>query len=324
MMALLLVLLALVAVSLGGLVIFTAITARRVETALPPRGQFIEVSGARIHYLDKGAGPPIVILHGLGGQMGNFTYALLERLTGEFRVILMDRPGSGYSTRARGATGRLTEQAAIVAQFIRKLGLERPLLVGHSLGGAIALTVALDHPEAVKGLALIAPLTHVPKHVPAPFRALDIKSNILRWLVAWTVATPIGIRRGKAILDAIFSPEPAPADFPTRAGGILGLRPWSFYNTSSDMRAVNMDLWKMAGRYSSLQVPVRILYGTSDQVLNHQVHGEGMKAKSSMVSVQLVSGGHMLPISSPDLTANFVKAAARELNNVPGNFSSIP
>jgi pimeloyl-ACP methyl ester carboxylesterase len=311
MITLFLVLLALVAMSLGGLVIFTAITARRVETALPPRGQFVEVAGARIHYLDKGSGPPIVILHGLGGQMGNFTYALLERLTGEFRVILMDRPGSGYSTRAPGATGRLTEQAAIVAQFIRKLGLDRPLLVGHSMGGAIALGVALDHPEAVKGLALIAPLTHVPKHVPAPFRALDIKSNFLRWLLAWTVATPIGIRQGKAILDAIFSPEPAPADFPTRAGGILGLRPRSFYNTSSDMRAVNKDLWKMAGRYSSLQVPVRILYGTSDEVLSPQVHGEALKAKSSMVSLEFVPGGHMLPVTAPDLTAKFIKGAAR-------------
>ncbi len=294
MTALLLAVIALMAVSLGGLVIFTAVTARRVEAALPPRGRFIEIAGARIHYLDKGSGPAIVILHGLGGQMGNFTYALLERLTGEFRVILMDRPGSGYSTRARGATGRLTEQAATVAEFIRRLGLERPLLVGHSLGGAIALGVALD-----------------PRNVPAPFRALDIKSNFSRWLVAWTVATPVGIRRGKAILDAIFSPEPAPADFPTRAGGILGLRPRSFYNTSNDMRAVNLDLGAMVGRYPSLHVPVRILYGTSDQVLSHQVHGEAMKAKSSMVSVELVAGGHMLPITSPDLTANFIKAAAR-------------
>jgi pimeloyl-ACP methyl ester carboxylesterase len=324
MMALLFVVIALLAVSLGGLVIFTAVTARRVEKALPPRGRFIEVAGARIHYLDKGSGPAIVILHGLGGQMGNFTYALLERLTDEFRVILMDRPGSGYSNRPPRATGRLTEQAATVAEFIRKLGLEQPLLVGHSLGGAIALGVALDHPEVVKGLALVAPVTHLPKHVPAPFRALDIKSNYLRWLVAWTVATPIGIRRGKAVLDAIFSPELAPADFPTRAGGILGLRPRSFYNTSSDMRAVNLDLWAMVGRYSSLQVPVRILYGTNDEVLDHRVHGDTMKTKSSMVSLDLVAGGHMLPITAPDLTAKFIKTAARAADKVGGNSPSVP
>jgi pimeloyl-ACP methyl ester carboxylesterase len=311
MMPVLLVVVVLLAGGLGGLVIFTAITARRVETALPARGQFIEVAGARIHYLDKGSGPSIVILHGLGGQMGNFTYALLERLTDEFRVILMDRPGSGYSRRAPGATGRLTEQAAIVAEFIRKLGLERPLLVGHSLGGAIALGVALDHPEVISGLALIAPLTHVPRDVPAPFRALDIRSNFLRLLVAWTVATPIGIRRGKAILDAIFSPDPAPADFPIRAGGILGLRPRSFYNTSSDMRAVNYDLAALLQRYPSLRLPVRILYGTNDEVLNYQLHGEAMKAKSSMVRVELIKGGHMLPITAPDLTAKFIKSAAQ-------------
>lgn len=304
----------LVTAILAGLVIFTAVTARRVEQALPPRGQFIEVSGARIHYLDKGTGPPIVIIHGLGGQIGNFTYALLDRLTDEFRLILMDRPGSGYSRRAPGATGRLTEQAAIVAEFIRKLGLQRPLLVGHSLGGAIALKVALDHPETVKALALVAPLTRVPKQVPAPFRALDIKSNFLRWLAAWTVATPIGIRRGKAILDAIFSPDPAPADFPIRGGGILGLRPRSFYNTSLELQAVNFDLGKMVAMYPSLRLPVRILYGTSDEVLDHAVHGEAMKAESSRVSVELVPGGHMLPISAPDLTANFIKAAARAGN----------
>jgi len=311
MTALLIAGIAIATAILGGLVIFTAVTAHRVEKALPPRGQFIEVAGARIHYLDKGSGTAIVILHGLGGQMGNFTYALLERLTDEFRVILMDRPGSGYSTRAPGATGRLTEQAAMVAEFIRKLGLEQPLLVGHSLGGAIALGVALDHPEVVKGLALVAPVTHLPKHVPTPFRALDIKSNFLRWLVAWTVATPIGIRHGKAILDAIFSPDPAPADFPIRGGGILGLRPRSFHNTSSDMRAVNLDLAKLVVRYSSLRVPVRILYGTDDRVLDYKMHGEAIKAKSSLVSLDLVPGGHMLPITAPDLTAEFIKAAAR-------------
>jgi pimeloyl-ACP methyl ester carboxylesterase len=311
MMTLLIAGIVIVTAVLGGLVIFTAVTTRRVENALPPRGQFIEVAGARIHYLDKGSGPPIVILHGLGGQMGNFTYALLERLTSEFRVILMDRPGSGYSRRAPGATGRLTEQARIVAEFVRKLDLGRPLLVGHSLGGAVALEVALDHPEVVKGLALVAPLTHVPKQAPAPFRALDIKSNVLRWLVAWTVATPIGIRRGKAVLDAIFSPDLAPADFPIRGGGILGLRPRSFYNTSLEMRAVNLDLWAMTGRYISLRVPVRILYGKNDEVLSPQLNGEAMMAKTQMVTLELVVGGHMLPISAPDVTADFIKHAAR-------------
>jgi pimeloyl-ACP methyl ester carboxylesterase len=308
------VLVVLIAVSL---VAFTAITSRRVQIAVPPRGRFIAVGGASIHYLDKGSGPAIILLHGLGGQMGHFAHSLLERLTGEFRVILIDRPGSGYSSRARGASARLSAQAETVAQFIGVLGLGRPLLVGHSLGGAVALALALDHPECVGGLALIAPLTHVPKSVPVAFRALEINSRILRWLVAWTVATPLSICRGKAVLDAIFSPDTVPPDFATKGGGVLSLRPRSFYNTSTDMTAVNTDLTAMVERYASLKVPVSILFGTNDHILEHEIHGVAMKSKISTLHLELVEGGHMLPITAPDLTADFIKRAARSETTIP-------
>jgi pimeloyl-ACP methyl ester carboxylesterase len=309
-MALLIGVVALMLLIVAGLVVFTAVTARRIQLALPPRGRFLDVGGARIHYLDGGSGPTIVLVHGLGGQMGNFTHSLFERLTGEFRVILIDRPGAGYSARARGASARLSVQAETVAHFIRSLGLDRPLLVGHSLGGAVALAVALDHPECIRGLALVAPLTHVPKSVAAPFKPLLIKSKLLRWLVAWTVATPLSIRRGKAALEAIFSPESVPQDFPNKAGGLLSLRPRSFYNTSTDLMAVNKDLYTMVERYASLKVPVSILYGTSDAILDHQLHGVAMRSKVPNLHLELVEGGHMLPITAPDVTANFIKRAA--------------
>jgi pimeloyl-ACP methyl ester carboxylesterase len=138
MTSILLVALALLTLLVAGLVAFTAWTARRIETALPPRGRFLEVDGARLHYLDKGQGPPIVMIHGLGGQMGHFTYALLDRLAREFRVVLIERPGSGHSTRPPGASATLRTQAGTIAKAIRALRLERPLVVGHSLGGAVA------------------------------------------------------------------------------------------------------------------------------------------------------------------------------------------
>ena len=295
-----------------GLVAFTAFTARRVEKALPPRGKFLDLDGARIHYLDKGSGPAILLVHGLGGQMGNFAYGVVERLTNEFRVVVIDRPGSGYSTRASDDAAHLAPQAAYVAQFIRKLGLERPLLVGHSLGGAIALRVALDHPETISALALIAPLTHVPPQVPEPFRPLDIDSKLVRRLLAWTVATPIGILRGATVLKQIFHPDPVPADFPIRGGGILGLRPPSFCNVSADLVAADADLDSMVERYPTIRMPVAILYGTSDNILDYRFHGEAMQSKVPELQLKLVEGrGHMLPVSTPDLTANFIKAAAQ-------------
>jgi pimeloyl-ACP methyl ester carboxylesterase len=313
MMALLLGVGILLAVVIAGLVSFTAITARRVEKALPPRGKFLDLDGARVHYLDKGAGPAIVMVHGLGGQSGNFAYGVVERLAGEFRVIVMDRPGSGYSTRESDDSARLKAQSAFVAELIGKLGLERPLLVGHSLGGAVALGVALDFPGAAGGLALVAPLTHVPAQVPGPFRAMEIKSKLLRRAVAWTVATPVGIRRGVAIVKEIFRPEAVPADFATKGGGLLGLRPRSFYNTSADLMGVNADLFAMEKRYGEIRVPVAILYGKSDAILDPGEHGEAMKGKIAGLRLELMEGGHMLPVTAAEATSEFIRGEARRV-----------
>jgi len=306
--------LAVLAGIVGGLVLFSLWTASRVEKALPPRGKFVDVPGARIHYLDSGAGPAIVMVHGLGGQSGNFAYGVVEKLADKFRVIVIDRPGAGYSTRESDASAPLGKQAKFVADFIRALGLEKPLLVGHSLGGAISLAVALDFPEAVGGLALVAPLTHVPPHVPEPFRPLEIESSLLRWILAWTVGVPMGILRGRKIVKMIFAPEAVPADFATRGGGLLTLRPSHFYTVSTDLVAADADLAGMPARYGSIGVPVGILYGTNDEVLDYCQNGEAMTKEVPGLRLKLVEGGHMLPVTRPEATAEFIREEARRAN----------
>jgi pimeloyl-ACP methyl ester carboxylesterase len=184
---------ALVGLVLAGLLLFTAWTARQVEKRLPPRGRFIDIDGARIHYLDEGTGPTLLLIHGLAGHMHNFTHSLLGKLQQDFRVVIPDRPGSGYSTRPSEAMATISAQARTISRFCHALGLERPLLVGHSLGGAIALPLALNHPEQVAGLALLAPVTHQPDRVPPPFDGIAIGSPLLRRLIAWTLATPLSI-----------------------------------------------------------------------------------------------------------------------------------
>jgi pimeloyl-ACP methyl ester carboxylesterase len=271
----------------------------------------VEVDGARIHYVDEGAGPTLLLIHGLGGHLRHFTHSLVARLATEFRVVVMERPGSGHSTRARGAAAGPRAQADTVAAFVRALGLERPVLVGHSLGGTVALATALEHPELVRGLALIAPLTHVEERPPAPFARLAIGSPLLRWLVAWTVATPAAILRRRATLDAVFGPDPVPHDFATAGGGLLGLRPRGFHAASTDLVAVNDDVPAMVERYAALRVPVGILFGTGDRILDHQVHGVGMAARVAGLRLELTEGGHMLPLTSPDRAAAFVRDVAR-------------
>lgn len=114
---------------------FSTWMTRRIEAAVPINGRFLEVDGERFHYYEEGKGPPLVMIHGLMGSSRNLTYALSGQLREHFRVISLDRPGSGYSTRHKGTPADLPAQARQVAAFINTLGLDKPLVLGHSLGG---------------------------------------------------------------------------------------------------------------------------------------------------------------------------------------------
>jgi pimeloyl-ACP methyl ester carboxylesterase len=299
------------AIVAAALALFTRRTARRIEAYLPPTGRFIDVPGARLHVREQGSGQPLLLVHGLAGQMAHFSYGVLERLAGEYRVVIVDRPGSGYSTRGAAAGASLAEQAQALAGLINTLQLERPLVVGHSLGGAVALTLALEHPDKVGALALVAPLTHAPEGVPAVFKALTIRSGFVRKLVAWTVATPASIARSSKTLAQVFGPEPAPADFATKGGGLLSLRPSQFLSASSDLQTLPDSMPALEARYGELKVPLAVLYGREDRLLDWQANGQALVDKVPGATLKLVDGGHMLPITQPDLTAGFIREAAR-------------
>jgi pimeloyl-ACP methyl ester carboxylesterase len=296
--------------ALAGLVWFTARTASKIEAALPPRGQFMEIDGQRIHYIDRGSGPAIVMIHGLGGNLNHFTYALVERLAGDFRVIAVDRPGSGYSTRPKDASAALGAQAATLAGLIRRLQLQKPLLVGHSLGGALALTIAVHHPDCAGALALIAPLTHARDEPPEVFRGLAIRSKLVRTLLGWTLATPLSILNRDKTLAAVFGPDAVPADFAIKGGALLGLRPKSFYATSSDLMAANDDLPATMQRYGSLAIPFGMLFGKGDRLLDYREQGEAMKQKCPALDLTLMDGGHMLLLTAPDRCVEMIRRIA--------------
>jgi pimeloyl-ACP methyl ester carboxylesterase len=297
----------------GGLAAFSGATARKIEKAVPRDGALIEVGAETLHFTDSGgSGPPILMIHGLGGQMRNFGRPMVDDLARDFRVIRVDRPGSGYSSRARGASARLRVQAETIAEFVRVLKLERPLIVGHSLGGALALALALDHPDAVGALALIAPLTQVQsiEDVPPVFRPLIIRSAAVRRAVAWTLATPMGMMKAEKALVEVFAPEPVPADFGVEGGGLLAMRPGNFYASSSDLVDLEGELEGMVERYPTLSLPVGILYGREDNLLDFAKHGERTAGEIPGAEIELVEGGHMLPFTQPELAAAFVRRAA--------------
>lgn len=313
-------LLALVAIG-AGLVLFTRHIARRVEAAVPAHGRFAEIGGHRLHYVDTAddadddgtarAKPTLVLVHGLGAQLQHMTHSLLARLAPDFRIVAVDRPGTGWSVRERGSSHGLRAQGDVVAGLIGHLGLDRPVVVGHSLGGAVALALGLDHPDKTRGLVLVAPLTQPTDDVPEIFQGLVIRNAVRRRLTAWTLATPLGIRHGEAVRDTAFGPEAAPADFDVAGGALLGLRPGSFETASADLVAIPEELPGMKARYGDLAVPVAVIHGDRDALIPVDT-ARTFAAETGASLAVLDDAGHMIPITRADEVAAFVAEHARE------------
>ena len=304
----------LLAAVLAALLGFTWRAARRVEAALPPQGRFVDLPGARLHVLDKGQGPAIVLIHGLSGQLCHFSYGVVDRLAPQHRVVAVDRPGAGYSVRQPGAAATLAAQADVLAALIDALGLERPLVVGHSLGGAVALTLAQRHPQKVAGLALLAPLTYEPMQMSPVFAGLVIHSPWLRRLVAWTLAVPAMMRQRDRILSVVFGPEAVPADFGMRGGALLGVRPSHFVGARADLVALAVGLPALAQGYAAMRLPVAVLFGRGDRILDPAEQGGALAKAVPGVRLELVDGGHMLPITQPQRSADFIAEMARQVH----------
>jgi pimeloyl-ACP methyl ester carboxylesterase len=142
----------------------TAVGALAIASRHPPTGRFVETDGARLHVLElgpSGDAPPVVLLHGASANLQDMRLTLGERLAARHRVILIDRPGHGWSGRPDGDdAASSTRQAALIAQALDRLGVARAIVVGHSFAGAVVTAFALDHPQRVAGMVLLAPVTH--------------------------------------------------------------------------------------------------------------------------------------------------------------------
>lgn len=305
-------LIALVLAVVAGLAILTGLAARTAAALVPAAGRYATVDGVKLHYVDEGSGPPIVMIHGLASQLQSFTYALAPKLRATHRLIMLDRPGSGYSALGRAAT--LKEQARLVAGLMSEVGIERALIVGHSLGGAVALALAVEHPARVAGLALLSPATQPQSVPPQALKPLAVRSDAMRWLIGWTIAVPASIASRDAVLSALFGPDAAPADFGTRGGALLLARPWTYRAACRDLVEAGGEFGTYAARHGEIRVPVGILYGDGDQILDPKLHGEGMRRSLPEVDLEMLAGGgHMIPLVRADETAAFIERMAAKV-----------
>ena len=313
------ILFVLIAVLLAFLVYFSWSTARKVERAVPPIGQFVEVDGAKLHYLDKGKGRPIVMIHGLGGQLYHYAGTIFDEIAQTNRAIAIDRPGCGYSERPDGTDASPQTQAAIIQKALDRLGIEDPLIVGHSLGGSVALAHAVAHPGKARGYVLLAPAAATPKSIPPMFQGLNRRQPILQRLIAWTVGVPMAAKYGPQITAQIFAPQPVPSAFAIGSGGLLALRPKALVTSMTDFTSSGRGFSKSRANYSSIKVPVTCVYGLEDRVLDAEYQLDALKPIPDLTIERLEGAGHMLMHVEPRAVIAAIQALDERTASSPVN-----
>lgn len=280
------------ALGLGACVTSMAYTSR-VEQAYPANGTLVPVEGRDVHVLQQGStGPAVLMIHGASANAREFTWTLAPRLDGDIRVLMADRPGHGYSERFDGAE-QLGLQARQMAGVLDALAPgEKVVVVGHSFGGAVALRLALDRPELVSGLVLLAPVTHDwgnggttwYNNLAAP----PVLGNAFSQLLP--LVGPTQVRSG---IGSVFRPAPAPDGyFENSAIGLL-FRPPNFRANARDVKSLQEELGAQSARYPELKVPIIVFSGSQDTVLSPKLHVGELKKQVAVELVALPHEGHM-------------------------------
>jgi pimeloyl-ACP methyl ester carboxylesterase len=287
-----------IAVVLALAALATAIGSWLIGRAHPPRGRFVKVRHLRQHVVEIGEAqanaPPIVLIHGAGCNLEDMRLDLGERLAARHRIILVDRPGLGWSKR-RGRDGSSPQyQAAILREVLDALGIDRAIIVGHSWGGAVAASFALDYPERAVALVLLASPVYPHPHPTTTLYAL-FATPVLGWIYARTLSLPIGLLFLGPALWSAFLPQFPPRDYLKRSAARLLLRPSTFLANSRDMADLKRNLEPQPRRYRSLSTPTLVMSGSSDFVVAPQLHAVPFAAAVPDARLVMLPGvGHML------------------------------
>jgi pimeloyl-ACP methyl ester carboxylesterase len=300
------------------LVIYTRWQDARIAARFPPRGSFVTVAGsARLHYTERGPlgseRATVVLLHGASGNQADLMVPLGARLSAKsFRVIAFDRPGHGWSDRPGGpADAEPERQAQLIREGLANLGVSRAIVLGHSLAGVLATTLALKHAELVEGLVLVAPVTHPWPNGDITWYYTPASNPVLGTLFTETVSLPAGQLVMAAALAGVFSPQEVPTDYATRTGIELVLRPAAFRANAQDVAATYAAVSRQAPRLGAIHAPTAIVTGDRDTIVLTAVHSYGSARDIPNASLTVLPGiGHAPHWSAPEAVIAAVEEVA--------------
>ncbi|WP_425439302.1 alpha/beta fold hydrolase [Roseovarius azorensis] len=286
----------------------------RAEAAFPPEGQFLTVDGNRVHAVvmgpRDGSVPDLVLIHGASGNTRDMTFDLAPRLARNYRVIVLDRPGLGYTARLNRSGATITEQADLLQRAAAELGAERPIVLGHSYGGAVALAWAVTRPDRIAALVMVA-------GAAKPWdTGLSAYYRVLSHPVLGPLAIPfltafVRDERVEQAVGEIFAPQEPPEGYLEHIGAGLTLRRHSLRANALQRANLLGEIEALHRRYDEISVPTEIVHGRADTTVGLTIHSEPLSRQIAGANLTTLDGiGHMPHHSAPEEVIAAIRRAA--------------
>ncbi|MEP1767476.1 MAG: alpha/beta hydrolase [Sulfitobacter sp.] len=288
------------------------------NAAYPAQGRLIDVDGTPVHVLIAGSGPDLVLLHGANGNLRDWTFDFVDRVSDRYRVIMFDRPGLGQSGRLPGKSGPWNshfespkEQAILLQKAAAIVGIDTPVVVGHSFGGAVALAWALEQPEDTAALVMLGGVSN-----PWPGDLGKLyQINSSPWGGALAVPLLSAFVPAPYIddsIESVFAPHPTPDGYATHAGVSLALRRETMRANAQQVNGLRPHIVRMSKHYSSLSLPIEIIHGDQDTIVPLAIHSVPLSNQATNAQLTVLKGtGHMPHHTDPQAVVDAIDRAAQ-------------
>jgi pimeloyl-ACP methyl ester carboxylesterase len=223
-------------------------------------------------------------------------------------VILIDRPGHGWSTRARQEDSTPAIQGRMIDAALEKLGVISAIFVVHSWAGALGARMALDYPGRVAGLVMLAPVAYPWPGGVGWYNKL-VTTPVIGPLLAYTITLPLGTLLTEPGARGVFLPQVMPQDWVRRSATPLLLRPREFLANARDLVTLKAAVAEQAPRYGDIRAPTVVITGDADKTVSTNIHSRPFAAAVPGAKLIVLPGvGHMIQNAAPDLVTAEVGA----------------
>ncbi|MFE1602327.1 alpha/beta fold hydrolase [Methylobacterium sp. ID0610] len=298
------------AAALGASALYALSKAREAERHHKPIGHFMTVDGVRLHYMERGKGEPLVLIHGNGTMIQDFLVSgIVEDLARRHRVIIIDRPGYGYSTRPR-ALWTPRAHATLFQKALERLGVARAVVLGHSWGSLVAVALALQAPHLVRSLVLASgyyyPTLRADVLLFSP-PAIPVLGDAMRYSVSPLIARLIL----PGLIKAMFAPAEVPERFDAQMPKELMLRPSQLRAAAEDAALMTPVTVELQEHYRELTLPLVIVTGADDQIADVGRQSVRLHREVPHSDFIVVPGmGHMIHHLAPDRVIEAIERAS--------------